>query len=289
VIDISRAQPLLDQIVGPVVSEIHAIEPGLPPVMVVGAVCRDVLHAAGGHQSPLRRTSDLDVAVAVNGWDHFRSLTAELGKVVGSSSLIRYRIAGRTVDVVPFGDPVESPDGVVEPGGKGDAMSVFGFQDVWDSAYDVGVSSGTPVRVPSIPGYAVLKLKAWLDRSVNGEHKDGGDLAAAMYWYQQDRELVDQRIWGDAAGVALLDGSDFDEDEAAVRLLVADARALLARSRQDELAAVWRRLATDERLADHLHNPLLPAWPRRGDDRLLSFARAVRQVVTAGTSGVHSS
>lgn len=47
--------------------------------------------------------------------------------------------------------------------------------------------------------------------------------------------------------------------------------------------------ATDERLADHLHNPLLPAWPRRGDDRLLSFARAVRQVVTAGTSGVHSS
>jgi len=55
VIDISRAQPLLDQIVGPVVSEIHAIEPGLPPVMVVGAVCRDVLHAAGGHQSPLAK------------------------------------------------------------------------------------------------------------------------------------------------------------------------------------------------------------------------------------------
>ena len=278
----SKAQRLLDDVVGPVVAELCDLEPDLPPVMVVGAVCRDALHAAAGHTHQLRTTDDLDIAVAVSGWDHFNTLTAKLNAVTGANSTIRYRVASHTVDIVPFGDPVESPDGVVSPSRRREPMSVFGFQDVWQTAYEVEVSAPQPVRLPTVAGYTVLKLKAWADRSAHNEHKDGGDLAIAMYWYQEDSELLEQRIWGGGdAGIGLLSESDFSLPEAAVRLLIGDARALLSPSRQDELAAVWRDLVADDSLADHLHNALLPGWPPRGDKRLADYTRAIRQTLTA--------
>jgi predicted nucleotidyltransferase len=287
VIDLALAQRLLEVAVGPVVTELCNLEPELPPVMVVGAACRDALHAAAGHAHPLRRTDDLDIAVAVNGWDHFNTLTAQLAAVAGASSTIRYRVAGHTVDIVPFGEPVESPDGIVSPSRRGEAMSVFGFQDVWQSAYEVEVSAPRPVRVPTVAGYTVLKLKAWADRSAHDEHKDGGDLAIAMHWYQEDDELLAQRIWGgDDAGITLLSESDFSLPEAAVRLLIGDARAVLSPARQEELTTVWRDLVADDRLAEHLHNGLLPGWPPRGDKRLTDYARAVRQTLLVGTASV---
>lgn len=269
---------MLEHVVAPVVEVLAELSPGLPDVLVVGAVCRDALHLAAGHDpSLLRITDDLDIALAVDGWDHYETITARLEPMTGAGSAIRYRIAGHPVDIVPFGDPVESPDGVVTSTRRDVSMSVFGFQDVWASAYQVQLNGTITIRVPTAPGYTLLKLKAWADRAVVHQYKDAPDLATAMYWYQEDVDLIDARLWDSPTGLELLSEVEFDVPEAAVRLLVADARAVLAGDRQEELATVWRSVVSDDALADNLANSSLRGWPGRGDARLSAYARAVRR------------
>lgn len=278
--DLALAFPMLSDVVAPIVDRLSALDPDLPPVLVVGAVCRDALHLAAGQSSPLRRTEDRDIGLAVDGWDHFAALAEQLVRVKSASSRIRYQVAGAKVDLLPFGAPVERPDGVVTPGPRGEEMSVFGFQDVGASAHQVHLPGTVPFLVPTIPGYVVLKLKAWADRSIHHEYKDGADLASAMFWYQQDDELLSYRLWEDTTGLQILEEVGFAEDEAAVRLLAADARDLLQPARQNELSQIWARGIDDAVLAENLDNTLLPDWPRRRDDRLLAYVRAVRRELT---------
>lgn len=276
----AAAHVALNHTVEPVVSALAKLSPGLPDVMVVGATARDFLHTAAGHDSSrLRATDDLDIAIAVHGWDHFNAITNELKEVTGRNSTIRYRIAGVTVDIVPFGDQVESPDGVVAPTRRSDSpMSVFGFQDVWGAALQVQISNRLAVRVPTVAGYTVLKLKAWVDRSVDGQYKDGNDLATAMFWYQKDPD-VERRLYDTDEGNKALEDSELDEPLAAVRLLISEARNLLSNERQLELASVWEGVG-DGLLAEYLANPTLQGWPHSGDRRLASWTRAIRSVLT---------
>lgn len=277
---LAPAYPMFSTSVGPVLRELDGTFPDLPPVMLVGAVARDGLHRAGGHTTPLRRTSDLDLALAVNGWEHFQALTARLRPIRGAHSSIRYDVGGHPVDLVPFGGPVERPDGVVTPARRGHTMSVFGFQDVYHGAHQVPLGGGLEFRVPTIPGYLLLKLKAWADRSAAQEYRDGEDLAVAAYWYQNDDELLDARLFGGGdEGLALLERSDFDVPEAAVRLLISDAIALLSAPRRLELAKVWASV-DDELLARYLANPLLPGWPKGGDPQLSAWTLAIREQLT---------
>jgi len=283
VIDIARAQDMLDAVVEPVASVLAEIDSSMPEPMIVGSVCRDALDlAAGNDPSRLRKTDDLDIAVAVSGWGHFETLTGSLEKVKGTSSTIRYRVGGLPVDIVPFGPPVESPDGVVTPARRlEDPMSVFGFQDVWAAAYSVQLAGPLTVRIPTIPGYTVLKLKAWADRSVLGERKDASDLATAMHWYQQDEE-IENRLY--EAGFDHLIAAEHDPREAAVRLLVAEARELLTSERQSELTAVWENL-DDDVLVDSLVNSALKGWPPRGDERLAKYVAAVGATLAGRPGG----
>ncbi len=69
---------MLEGVVAPVLRDLTNIYPDLPPVMVVGAVCRDALHMSAGHEHPLRRTDDLDIGLAIGSWDHFHNLTGRL-------------------------------------------------------------------------------------------------------------------------------------------------------------------------------------------------------------------
>lgn len=284
----TSALGMLDQIVGPVVAALSVASPDLPELMVVGAVCRDFLHRAAGHDpSRLRRTDDLDIAVAVSGWDHYERLVGALQEV-GRSSRIRYRVAGVTVDLVPFGEPIESPDGVVAPARRSrDPMSVFGFQDVWATARLIRLAgTGPTVRMPTVPGYTALKLRAWADRSSSGQLKDAGDLATAVSWYRHDTERVDW-LYASPAGNDLLVLSEMDVSEAMVRLLVQDALAVLAPERRRELSAVWASV-DDRLLADSLAHPSLPGWPRRDDGRLSRYVRAIRSTLAAGVPAPHA-
>lgn len=109
--DFTRAETTLRDAVAPVVEELQRTGADIADLMLLGAVCRDVLHQAAGHRSTLRRTGDLDLAIAVSSWESYDAITSGLMRVRNGTN-IRFLVAGTPVDLVPFGE-VESPDGRV--------------------------------------------------------------------------------------------------------------------------------------------------------------------------------
>ncbi len=264
------------------------VYPDLPPVMVVGAECRDALHRACGYEFALRRTTDLDIALVVRNFDHLRELTSLLNPVKGATNGIRYWVSDIPVDLIPFGEDVEHPDGAVTPPPRPDAMSVFGFQDVWDSALQVDVAGAPTVRLPSVAGYTALKLRAWLDRAPAHSYKDGPDLASAMYWYVDPKNTrgpftssLQDRLYDTEEGRGHLEAAEWAPDTALVRLLVDDAAHVLSTERRNALRSDWEAGPEDLVLASQLRSAELDGWPLKGSERLTTYAGAVRGVLAA--------
>lgn len=270
--DFTRAEATLRDVVAPVVTELELVGVNPGDLMLVGAVCRDVLHLAAGHTSSLRSTGDLDLALAVDGWATYHRITGQLTPI-RESSPIRFRVAGMAVDIVPFGD-LEDPDGQVPTTPHDVPMNVVGFQDVWRTATSVGLPGGSTIRVPTIPGFTVLKLSAWASRSRTGDYKDGADLACAMFWYQNIAD-VHERLYHEARGIQRLEHAELDEPVAAVMLLIGDALDFLSPAGRQGLRSLWDTVADrEDLLATYLENTRLTDWPR--GERLLTYADAVR-------------
>lgn len=278
------ADPTLRDFVRPVVAELIARVPqAAGHLMLVGALCRDVLHREAGHTFPLRRTGDLDLALAVDGWERYDEVVDALPGVPGSAQ-VRYDLAGIKVDLVPFGG-VEYPDGAVSLHSGVDTLDVFGFGDVWSDAREVALSDDLAVRLPTVPGYTALKLAAWAARSKRGEYKDAGDLACASFWYLHS-PAVEDRLYGEERGQSILtDAWSQDHTSAVVAstvLLANDAVGVLAPARRAELLERWHG-ADDNLLATYFDNALLPGWPGRGHPGLAEHTRSLRVGITLPT------
>ncbi|MFS0704710.1 hypothetical protein AB6N23_09335 [Cellulomonas sp. 179-A 9B4 NHS] len=194
--------PTLRDGVLPVVAELTEHVPqAAGRLMLVGALCRDVLHREWGHSFPLRRTGDLDLALAIDGWETYDEVVRELPRASGPAQ-VRHRIAGTMVDLVPFGG-VEHPDGAVPLRRDADPLDVLGFRDVWADARPVALGDDLVIRLPTVAGYTALKLASWAARSRYGEYKDAGDLACASYWYLHS-STVEDRLYGDEHGQRIL-------------------------------------------------------------------------------------
>lgn len=270
--------------VGAIVRELdRAIGPGVE-VMVVGAVCRDALHLEHGLATPLRATDDVDLALVCHAPGARSVLDLGLDRVSGSGGEVRFHIAGRLVDLVPFGPGVEAPDGVVTVGASG-RLSVFGFQDVLRSSRIVDLRGGGSVRLPTVAGYVLLKLKAWVDRSAWHAYKDASDLMVAMHWYAEAKTMTD-RLYESDVGLALFAAADYDEPLAAAGLAVDDALRLLTPERRAELAELWPAEADDiALLARYLKNESLPGWWGSADAQAVARRRNVAELVTAVVRG----
>ncbi|GAA2057117.1 hypothetical protein [Leifsonia soli] len=207
-------------------------------ILLVGARCRDAIHSALGFSFPLLATRDTDIGLALRDWSIFEEIR-ERYRPTGSTG-VRFLVAGTPVDLMPFGS-IENPDGVVTPRARMEPISVFGFEDVHSDAAVVPLPSGISIRIPKPAGYAALKLRAWVDRSVAGDAKDAKDLAVACFWYQ-NWPVVEDRLWADDG--TLLLPFELDMDRAAVALLRADSMALLEVPRAADLA---RRCADTDR------------------------------------------
>ncbi|WPF82651.1 hypothetical protein SANBI_000262 [Sanguibacter sp. 4.1] len=278
--NLAHADKFVADNVGDIVDALASVCSTLPPIMLVGATCRDALHIGQGHAFQLRGTDDLDLALAVAGLDQFEQLRSNFPRLRSGAGQVRHQIAGAAVDLVPFGPGVEEPDGLVT---AQETMSVFGFQDALASSRPVVLKSGTVVHLPSVAGYTLLKLKAWADRSAFHQYKDGGDLACAMFWYQNDPNVT-ERLYVEPHAIGHLVAADTDPNVAAVRLLVDDALRLLPADRRTELRSTWDRLpGGDASLARHLSNNLLNPWPKGTDapTRLAAYSSAVRNVIAA--------
>ena len=236
-LDPLRSDPALLHLVDTVVGELSAKSTRLraEAVMLVGAGCRDILQSALGHDFPLRATADLDLGLAIANWAAYDELTSKLPKAGNTG--IRYRVAGVSADLMPFGT-VENPPGMVTPNARREPMSVWGFTEVFKAAQPLPLPNAGTIRIPTVAGYAALKLAAWLDRSAYGEYKDASDIATVLYWYSK-APAVTERLYDTARGHDLMLQEDYDDAAAAARILGEDIADIIGRARRSELAERW--------------------------------------------------
>lgn len=241
-IDLTQVEPRLYDAITIVVEKL-ATTVDLDPdrVLIVGAACRDLLHAAFGHAFALRATTDTDVGIAVSDWTVSERIDARFRRI--GSNGIRYRIGGLPVDIMPFGG-VEDPDGVSRPAARGENLVVFGFRDVHERAIRLTLPNGMTVRLPQPAGYTALKMRSWIDRSAYGEYRDANDLALAAFWYQESGEIRD-RLFDTDAGFELLTEVGIDVDLAATRLLAFDAADQLTPRDRADLSHRWVEQSLD--------------------------------------------
>jgi predicted nucleotidyltransferase len=246
---------------------------------VCGAMARDIL-AWHVHGVPLPgATRDVDLAIAVPGWDAFAALQARLadqhGFVAEAASPGRLRLPGAAgrpgypVDLIPFGG-VEGSEGALAwpPDGRV-IMNVLGFRDALAAACVVTVGPGLDVPVASLPMLAVLKLLAWQDRR-RVTAKDARDFAFLLSAYSGT--LGSARLYDEEAGV--MAGVDYDLEQAGARLLGSDAARMLSAATHRAVLAV----VEDSRIRDALVTEVAAAHRGR-DDAVAVAATCVGQFV----------
>lgn len=235
-IDLAAVESRHYDAIAPVIAELTATI-GLDPdsILLIGAGCRDILHAAFGHTFTPRATTDLDLGLAVDDWAVSTRIDERFRRL--GSNGIRYSIAGIAVDIMPFG-PVENPDGITRPRARGEEIVVFGFRDVYERALRLRLPGDLVIRLPRPAGYAALKMRSWVDRSPSGEDKDARDLALVNHWYQ-DSTAIDDRIYDTEDGRRTLIEQDMDAGLAATRLLARDVAAQLSQSNCADLKSRW--------------------------------------------------
>lgn len=238
-------------------------------IMLVGARCRDTLHAALGHSTVNRRTNDVDIGLALSDWHVQERIAATFGRAGANG--IRYRVAGLAVDVMPFGSGVEDPAGVSRPKHRQEDLIVFGFDDVFGHALTIELPGvGHTIRIPSPAGYAALKLRAWVDRSPDGELKDAQDFSLIVDWYE-DWALIEQRLR--EADSAVADSYLYDMPLARAHLLGRDIRDQLSEANAVDL--LGRFLESDTaRFAASLRGE--PGNSGRRRDRLDALVAGLR-------------
>lgn len=208
--------------------DIVAAPLGIEP-LVTGAFARD-LHLLYGHGiAPRRETEDLDLAMAVPGWNAFATLRAGLlasgafTEVPGNAThRIRHRGA-LPVDLVPFG-VVESEERTIAWPPRGDeVMNVFGYREALATAWKVLLPGMTTARVVSLPAFVLLKITCWQDRHHTSPGKDAYDIALVLRHYLDAGNRA--RLFDEFVDWTRED--DFDYELAGARMLGVDMRSML--------------------------------------------------------------
>lgn len=285
-IDAARAARALE----PFTSTIGAVAAFCSPgttLMVIGARCRDALHAGLGRTEPTTTTSDLDLGLAIGSLTDYEEVTRRFPRIGGGR--VRHLVDGQPVDLVPFGRGIEVPEGEITPSSRIGVLNVLGYEEARGTAQPLALDDELAVLLPGIDGYVLLKIYAWLDRSPRSAYKDGPDLALAMSWYQRSPTIF-ERLY--EVETEHLIAAGYAPEIAAVRLLAADATGLLAPEHARALAARWaaQDLAV---FARELRLPI-SGWPQPGIDRrtppsLHAYTQAMSDVIArAGALAAHS-
>lgn len=217
-----------------------ANEQGLETFMV-GAMARIILleHVFG--LPPSRATRDIDFAFAVERWEQFQALKCRLASAESFTPLARVaqRLAFKSeglehsiiVDLIPFGGVEGEANLIAWPPEMSVIMNVAGFRDAHASALRVEVEHDLVVSLASIPGIAVLKIFAWMDRGQE-DPKDAIDLVTLLRQYHEAGNQ--DRLYTEA--ISALEDAGYDIEQAGAWLLGRDAAALALPTTRTTLA-----------------------------------------------------
>ncbi|MEI8611138.1 nucleotidyl transferase AbiEii/AbiGii toxin family protein [Enterovibrio sp. Hal110] len=204
------------------------------PYFIAGATARDVvLHGIHGYP-PIRATRDIDTAILVDSWDAFHATREKLLTAGLKPSRVEHRLTEPKtqlpIDIIPFGAVADSKGDITWPPHFDITMSVAGFQEAYDSSLTVAWNDLT-FQVASLPGLALLKLIAWLERGAENR-KDATDFFMVLSRYH---EIHDGRLWEDyVPGEAL----GYDVERQGAYLLGFDLKPLLTTSTLEAVTTV---------------------------------------------------
>lgn len=155
-------------------------------VYVVGALARDIAMEILEMPPSRRRTSDLDVAIALKDWSQFELLSENLLKnnfVKGKPKQRFYYkgVDGKNdyeIDIVPFVE-LEEDEKVAWPPEGNPEMSVKCFRDVMNIADTVVIEDAITIKMAPLSGQFLIKFDTWLDRHLLTD-KDAADMLYIM-------------------------------------------------------------------------------------------------------------
>ncbi len=220
---------------------------------VTGALARDILLSGVFGLDSGRGTMDVDLAIAVEDWSQFnlvkRRLLATNAFTAEDSTPHRLfhredvRRKAYPLDLLPFGGIEERPHRIVWPPDLSIVMNVAGYREALAAAQEVQVATDFVIRVASLPGLAILKLFAWIDRGVENP-KDALDLVILLRQYGAAGN--EDRLYGEE--MSLLEVVGYNVDLASPRLLGKDAGRVIAIDTRDQVLAFLDDAVIRERL-----------------------------------------
>ena len=153
---------------------------------VIGALARDLhLQHLNDIDVP-RRTRDVDVAVAVDGWESYATLRDRLISVYNfTDEEPKQRVRspeGVQLDLVPFGAIADSSGQIQFPPDDRPEMTVLGLEEARRTTVSVTFADEETANVVSLPALGLLKLIAWDERPRERVH-DAQDLCFILRTY----------------------------------------------------------------------------------------------------------
>lgn len=214
-------------------------------------------------------TKDIDFAVVTDSWDAFEELKRAL---IATAAFVPHEkrqerllpadsSAAYPIDLIPFGQVEHAPAQIAWPPDMEVIMNVAGYAEVSKAALRVEIAPDVSAKVASLPGLAILKLFAWLDRGL-ADSKDARDLLLMLRRYHeagnQDR-LYEGRF-------AVLEAAGYDLERAGAWLLGEDAGRIAVEGTCQGLLEALENSSIRERLVTHMAAGL------RGNDDALTYA-----------------
>jgi len=186
---------------------------------IIGALARDIIMEYFYEIKAPRMTMDIDIGIKVSSWNKFEKLIDTLeksGKFKRLKEKHRILYNDIMVDIVPFGGISDKNERIIWPPENEVVMSVMGFNEVYNYSTLVRLKKNPilDVKIPTLPGLAILKLFAWKDNFPN-RSKDAEDLLFIMKNYENAgifEELYESEL-------QLLESEDFDNQIAGIVLL----------------------------------------------------------------------
>lgn len=279
-----RPDRQVNQITCSVIREVKNAVTGLGlDIFLVGATARIILleNVFGLHTG--RATHDIDFAFAVENWDQFQAIkdrltsTSGFEEVRGEAQRLTCKPANVehrfVVDLIPFGGLESSRNTIAWPPDMSIMMNVAGYRDVHASAVQVEVGPGIVISIASIPGLAILKLFAWVDRGRENP-KDAIDLVTLLRQYNEAGNQ--DRVYEDA--IAALEDVGYDIELAGAWLLGRDAFAMSSPETRGQLNAMFDEPSVMERLVTDMSRAL------QTQDAPLDYSRALLEQFIKGFS-----
>lgn len=217
--------------------------------MVVGAVARNIASASLRQKPSERTTTDVDIAITIDGWNEFQLLAEQLESAGGSNH--KFLVLGTEVDVVAYGNIESTERTIVWPNDH--KMNVLGFQEAYEHAQKALLPNGLTVKFRTIAAQALLKVIAWTDRSMETT-KDAIDLHSLIDWYIEDNT---DKVYEDPMDTLVQ--YEYDPDLACSHRIGIEMAGLLG----DDGQAKLREIISNELLMERLANDMTGLFDRQ--------------------------